>query len=262
MKVVYLIAGLLMVHAVQAQQQEGRVVYELTRQLKMDIAGPDGMEQHMPRSFVVRVEVLFGNNQMLRRQVEDDNAGGGFPDDEGGGMHFRAFGMGDDGVTWCNFTEGRKVEQREFATKRYLVTDSVQKQNWKLTGESKTILGYACQQALTTRVGKRRMMTMENGNMTSKEMADTSQVTVWFTPAIPVSAGPDFEGQLPGLILEIDINGTPTYKATEVSSKVNIASIKEPRGGKKITEADFNQERDKLMQEMQRNEVGRRPRGG
>jgi len=94
---------------------------------------------------------------------------------------------------------------------------------------------------------------MENGNMTSKEMADTSQVTVWFTPAIPVSAGPDFEGQLPGLILEIDINGTPTYKAIEVSPKVNIASIKEPRGGKKVTEEVFEKERDKAMQQMQRN---------
>jgi len=261
MKAIYLVAGLLMVHVVQAQQQQGRVVYELTRQLKMDFAGPDGMEQHAPRSFVIKIEVLFGNNQMLRRQLEDDNAGSGFPEEEGG-MHFRAMGMGDDGVSWCNFTEGRKVEQREFATKQYLVTDSVQRQDWKLTGESKDILGYACQQALTTRVGKRRMMSMENGNMTSKEMADTSQVIVWFTPAIPVPAGPDFQAQLPGLILEIDVNGTPTYKAIEVSPKVNVASIKEPKGGKKITEADFAKERDKMIQEMQRNEVGRRPRGG
>ena len=73
-----------MVHVVQAQQQQGRVVYELTRQLKMDFAGPDGMEQHAPRSFVIKIEVLFGNNQMLRRQLQDDNAGSGFPEEEGG----------------------------------------------------------------------------------------------------------------------------------------------------------------------------------
>jgi GLPGLI family protein len=114
-------------------------------------------------------------------------------------------------------------------------------------------LGYACQQALTTQVGKRRMMSMENGNMSSKEIADTSQVTAWFSPAIPVPAGPDFQGQLPGLILEIDINGAPTYKAIEVSTKVNVASIKEPKGGKKVTEEDFQKERDKAIQEMQKN---------
>jgi GLPGLI family protein len=259
MKAIYLIAGLLMVYTVQAQQQQGRVVYELTRQIKMDIAGADGMEQQMPRSVVLKFEVLFGNNQMLRRQLEDDNVDGF---QEEGGIHFHAFGMGDDGVTWCNFAEGRMVEQREFATKQYLVTDSVRKQNWKLTGETKTILGYTCQQALTTRLGKRRMMSMENGNATSKEIADTSQVIAWFTSAIPVPAGPDFQGQLPGLILEIDINGTPNYKAIEVSPKVDIATIKEPKGGKKVTAEDFEKKREKMMQEMQRNRPVRMGIGG
>jgi GLPGLI family protein len=248
------------VHAAQAQQQQGRVVYELTRQLKIDIAGPDGMEQHVPRSFVVKVEVLFGNNQMLRRRLEDDNIDG-FNQEEGG-MHFRAMGADDNDITWCNFTEGRMVEQREFATKQFLVTDSVHRQDWKLTGETKTILGYACQQALTTRVGKRKMMNMENGNTIVKEIADTSQVIAWFTPAIPVPAGPDFQGQLPGLILEIDINGTPTYKAVEVSPKVDIAAIKEPKGGKKVTVEDLEKKREKLMQEMQRNRPTRMGFGG
>jgi GLPGLI family protein len=81
---------------------------------------------------------------------------------------------------------------------------------------------------------------------------------VWFTPAIPVPAGPDFQGQLPGLILEIDINGMPNYKAIEVSPTVNLASIKEPKGGKKVTEEEFEKERDKVIQEMQRNRPGRR----
>src|SRR2546423_11191807 len=66
--------------------------------------------------------------------------------------------------------------------------------------------------------------------------------TTLFRSAIPVPAGPDFQGQLSGLILEIDINGMPTYKAIELSPKVNVASIKEPKGGKKVTEEDFRSE--------------------
>ncbi len=70
----------------------------------------------------------------------EENTMNDFPGNEGGGVRIRAFGMGDDDITWLNFTEGRKVEQKEFATKQYLVTDSIRKQNWKLTGETKTIL--------------------------------------------------------------------------------------------------------------------------
>jgi GLPGLI family protein len=254
MKAIYFLVSLLIVIHTQAQQQTGRVVYEFTRQMQIHMAGMhEGMEQAPPppRAHVIKLEVLFGNNQMLRRALED-NTMNDFPSNEGG-VQIRAFGMGDDDITWLNFADGRKVEQKEFATKQYLVTDSVRKLSWKLTGETKNILGYACQQAVTTRLSKRSMINMDNGVMTKKEVPDTSQVIVWFTPAIPVSAGPDYEGQLPGLILQVDINGNTTYNAIEVSQKADVAAIKEPKKGKKVTTDEFNKERDKAMEDMQRN---------
>jgi GLPGLI family protein len=105
-------------------------------------------------------------------------------------------------------------------------------------------------------------MSMNNGEMSRQEVPDTAQVVVWFTPAIPVSAGPDYEGQLPGLILQIDINGSPTFKAIEVSQKADIAAIKEPKKGKKVTAEEFNKEREKAMAEMQRNGPRRMGHGG
>jgi GLPGLI family protein len=234
------------------------VVYEFTRQMQIRVSGMrEGMElPPPPRAHVIKLEVLFGNNQMLRRALED-NTVNDFPSNEGG-VQIRTFGMGDDDITWLNFAEGRKVEQKEFATKQYLVTDSVRKLNWKLTGETKNLLGYACQQAVTTRFSKRNMIAMDNGVMTKKEVPDTSLIIVWFTPVIPVPAGPDYEGQLPGLILQIDINGNTTYKAIEVSQKADVAAIKEPKKGKKVTADEFNKERDKTMVDMQRNNSGRR----
>ncbi|AEW02666.1 Protein of unknown function, Porph ging [Niastella koreensis GR20-10] len=254
MKAIYLITGLLICGHAWAQQQSGRVVYDFTRKmmLRTDVAGGGpGMEMAPPpqeRTHVIKLEVLFGNNQMLRRSLED-NTPPEFGNDNGIRFHV---GMGDDDITWLNFTESRKVEQKEFAAKQYLVSDSVRKLNWKLTGETKNILGYACQQATTMRSGKRNMISMENGVMNRKEVPDTSNIVAWFTPAIPVSAGPDFEGQLPGLILQIDVNGNTTYKAVEVSPKVDMAAIKEPKKGKKVTAEEFSKERDKTMQEMQR----------
>lgn len=257
MKMIYVLAGVLMALQLQAQQQTGRVVYEYTRQMHMRMAGPGGPEQAPPppHAHTIKLEVLFANNQMLRRALED-NTVNDFPG-EGGGVQIRAFGMGDDDITWLNFADGRKVEQKEFATKQYLVTDSIRKQNWKLTGETKNVLGYTCQQATTIRYSKRMMISMDNGEMTRKEVPDTAKVLVWFTPTIPVAAGPDYEGQLPGLILQIDINGNTTYKAIEVSQKADVAAIKEPKKGKKVTAEAFNKEREKAMEEMQRNGPGR-----
>lgn len=254
MKAIYFLVSLLIVIHTQAQQQTGRVVYEFTRQMQIRMAGThEGLEQAPPppRAHVIKLEVLFGNNQMLRRALED-NTMNDFPPNEGG-VQIRSFGMGDDDITWLNFVDGRKVEQKEFATKQYLVTDSVRKLSWKLTGETKNILGYACQQAVTTRLSKRSMINMDNGVMTKKEVPDTSLVTAWFTLVIPVPAGPDYEGQLPGLILQVDINGNTTYKAIEVSPKADVAAIKEPKKGKKVTFSEFNKERDKAMEDMQRN---------
>ena len=46
------------------------------------------------------------------------------------------------------------------------------------------------------------------------------------------------------------------YKAIEISTKADLASIKEPLKGKKVTPAEFNEERNKMMDEMQKNNQG------
>jgi GLPGLI family protein len=253
------VCALLSAGFLNAQQKEGRVVYERTAQFQIQLQGMgEAMQKSMPHSRTDKMEVLFGNNQSLKRALaddtpEEDNGG------EGGGVGFRInmIAGGADDVIWYNFDEQRSVNQTEFATKKYLVSDSVHKLNWKLTGETKTILGYACQQAVGQRIGKRMMTNFINGQMSRTEIGDTSNIVVWFTSAIPVSAGPEYQGQLPGLILGIDINdGRTVYKATEVSPKVDVAVIKEPKSGKKVSQDEFNKERAKMMEEMQKNSGG------
>jgi hypothetical protein len=57
--------------------------------------------------------------------------------------------------------------------------------------------------------------------------------------------------------MALDVNnGRTVYQAVELSPKVDVAAIKEPKGGKKVTQDEFKVERDKAMEEMQRNNGG------
>src|SRR5882724_5649882 len=133
----------LLLATVYGQQKEGRVVYEHTVQIQIKMQGmTDEMERMIPHSRTDKLEVLFGNNQSLRRTVQDER-----PDDnaEGGGMQIRMMGAGTNDITYVNFAGNKVVEQREFAAKNYLIADSVHPLSWKLTGETSTVLNYPCQ---------------------------------------------------------------------------------------------------------------------
>jgi GLPGLI family protein len=256
-KISFLAAASMTMILVNAQQKEGKVVYERTLQLQISIAGngaDDQLAQMLPKTRSDKFELTFGDNKSIWKRAEeeiDNNELGG------NGMQIRMMGPGQDDITFYDFSAAKKIEQREFFDKKFIVTDSISKLNWKLTGESQTILGHVCQKAIAQRTGKRMQMTMDNGKMERKEINDTTSMTAWFAMDIPVPAGPEVGGQLPGLILGLDINnGRMVYKAVEISPKADIASIKEPSKGKKVTPGEFTQERDKMLEEMQKNNQG------
>jgi GLPGLI family protein len=257
MKKIFLtITSLVAFVLLNAQQKEGKVIYERTMQMQIRIQDNDEAERAMPRSRTDKFELNFANNQSFLKQMEDDVQDDA-PMGGGGGMQIRMVGPGADNLTYCNFDETRKVEKRDLFDKTFIVEDSIRRMTWKLSEETKTVLGHLCSKATTQRIGKRTMMTMDNGKMERKEMDDTSNITVWFTTDIPVSAGPDFQGQLPGLILEIDNNnGRMTYKALEILPKADVAIIKEPKGKNKITNEQFNKEREKMFEQMRQNGAG------
>ena len=175
-------------------------------------------------------------------------------------MQIRMVIAGNDDVLYNNFETGKRTEKREMFEKTFIIDDTINKSlRWKMTGETKTILNMPCMQATTTRIVTRTMMNMDNGKMERKEIQDTSVIVAWFTSSVPVSAGPaEYQGQLPGLILEMDIsNGRQIFKATAISEKADLAIIKEPTGKKHYTPEEFRKERDKMMKEMEKNNQGR-----
>lgn len=250
-KIFFLIVTTISLYAT-GQMKEGKVLYERT--IKMQFRGniPPEMANNMPPERKDKFELSFANNQSLWESIPemDDNndAGGG-----GDGRMMMRFGGGDD-LSYHNFTTGKRIDQRELSSRNYIVEDSIRKLDWKLTGETKTILGHAVQQAKAERYSSRMVMSMENGEMKRQMVPDTSVIIAWVAMDIPVPAGPDFQGQLPGLMLELNMNnGQMVYKALEISAKVNAGAIKEPKGGKHITAAEFNKEQEKSFEEMRRN---------
>jgi GLPGLI family protein len=234
------------------QMKEGKVLYERTIQIQFRGNVPPEMANMAPEK-KDRFELSFANNQSLWESVPEMDESPADTREEGGNRMVMRFGGSDD-LSYHNFTTGKRVDERELNSKNYLVEDSIQKLNWTLTGESKTILGHLVQKASGERYGMRSVMTMENGEMKRQMLPDTTVVNAWVAMDIPVSAGPEFQGQLPGLILELDMNnGRIVYKALEISSKLNVSTIKEPQGGKHITAAEFNKQRDKEFEEMRRN---------
>jgi GLPGLI family protein len=247
--------GLLAFSAVQAQQKEGKVIYQRTIQRQLTLDRGNGPETSV-QTLVNKFEVNFANNKMILKQQEDDiSEEPAAP--AGPGIMIRTIGSGMDDETYCDFEIARKVDQLEFFDKTFIIADSIRAGSWKLSNETKNILGHVCHQATTQNISKRMSMSMENGKMERKEVDDTSAVTAWFTTDIPVPAAPDMQGQLPGAVLEMETNnGQTVYVAIEISPKADLPSIKEPAKGKKITPAEFVAERNRMMEEMQRNNKG------
>ena len=256
MKKLFLFAAMSASLAASSQMKEGRIVYERVFQLPVRTFNIDpALAAQIPKTRTDQYELLFNGKTSLLQFLpnaanENENTFAG------GGMVIRMAGGSND-VSFHNFETGTRVDQREIMERSFVVSDSIRRNEWKLSDESKTILNYSCKKATTTRVSTRWSMSMENGEMKRTPIQDTALVVAWYTTDIPVSSGPDFQGQLPGMILEIDIaNGQTVYKAIEISPKVNTAKIKEPKDGKKVTAAEFMKEREKIMQEMQKNMGG------
>ena len=247
-------AALLFISQLQAQQKEGKVIYERTMQMQIHISDNDQVQQMLPKTRTDKFELNFGNNQSLWKHVEEEDNNNEVSE---GGMQIKMAVTGMDDITYCDFEKASKTEQREMLGKKFIISDSIRKLNWKLSDESKTILGYTCHKATAQRFGKRMMMNMDNGKMERKEVNDTSNMVAWYTTDIPVPAGPEVQGQLPGLILALDMNdGRMVYVATSIFSKTDVALIKEPTKGKKVTPVEFTVERNKMMEEMQKNNQG------
>jgi GLPGLI family protein len=205
--------------------KEGKVIYEGVTQFNFKVIGGGPEISNLPKSQTRQYELLFGNNQSLWQPLPDMKEEANQMNATPGGpmVNFVRIG-GADALVYHNFETGKRIAERELSAKTYIVEEDINKLDWKLTEETKTVLGHRVFKAKAERYSMRTVMTMENGEASRKQLPDTSRIVAWFAADIPVPAGPDFQGQLPGLILELDLNnGRTVYTAIELSPKVNLS---------------------------------------
>lgn len=229
-----------------AQVTEGQVEY--TETSKMTIKLPDEMkhmEDKLPKSMSSSLVLFFNAGQSLYKPVEkkeDENQDITMGDQNGGMMVFRRAGRGKDAVFYKDLAKNQHAEKLDFLGRKFIVSGEGNLK-WKMTGEQTKILDYICLKAV---------------------LQDTSRVVeAWFTPQIPVSSGPGEFGQLPGLILKVEIDSRRSIVATHVNlAPVPAETFKKPeaeKGVEVVTREEFKRIRDKKLQEMQEMNGGGKP---
>lgn len=214
-------------------QTEGVVTYEETIKITMEV--PPEFRDMIPKERRQKKTLTFTATESLYKNVPQETTAASEIQAQSstGGMQIRFQGMNQDNQTYKNLQEGTVIEKQQFFGRDFLISGE-EKINWKMTGEQKKIGDYVC--------------------MKATYMRDTIPVSAWFTPQIPISNGPGSIGQLPGLVLEVDVNnGMVVITATDVALRplTPEEAIVVPDKGKTVTREEFNKIRDEKMKEMQ-----------
>ncbi len=234
---VLLLAVLALLLPAVAAAQQGTVNYTVTTQIEIELP-PElaHMQGQIPTENTSERVLLFNETEALTMappSEEEDNVPDPSTTMESGGiqMVFRMGGSDNDNQTYVNLDTGEVTEQRDFLGRTFRIQGDASPLAWRLTGEQSEFLGYPCQKAIA------------DGDSTTYE--------AWFTSQIPVSAGPEQYGGLPGLILVLTA-GNRTFEATSVSLEpLAEDAIEAPSGGREVTNEEFAEIMEERMRDME-----------
>lgn len=227
-----------------AQDFQGVATYKTQRKLdiKMDSTQVGGMQDQimamLKKQFEKTYTLTFDKAHSIYK--EDESLA---PPSMGNSMIIMN-GMGGSGELYKNTKEQRYVRQSDLFGKLFLIEDKLKQTDWKLHSDTKNIGTYTCYKA--TMEKELDGFELDEAE-TSKE---TTTVTAWYTPQIPVSNGPDeFQG-LPGLILELSYDSQTILCSKVTLNPKNKTTIKPPTNGKSVSQLEFDAIMTKKMNEM------------
>jgi GLPGLI family protein len=237
-----------------AQGFTGRAYYKSSSNftIKMDSTkmAPEQMAQ-IQASLKKQMEqnYILSFNQTESTWKKEESLGGGPATASAGGAVFMVATGGEGSTLYKNIADQSFLEEQDMMGKAYLVKDMLEPVEWVLSEETKKVGNYTVQKASYTRiVDSKRFST---GMTEMENVKDTLQVTVWFTPEIPVAHGPENFFGLPGLILEVQNQGrTLICEKIELNPSADPVVIERPSKGKEITQAEFRTVQEEGMKQM------------
>ncbi|MFM6995069.1 MAG: GLPGLI family protein [Sediminibacterium sp.] len=264
MKKIQLVLGLFvafisMSTVVTAQMKEGKISYERKVNMHRNLPDPQ-MKSMIPEFRTDKFELIFNESASLFRSVVDDEAPDPFANAGGGGGGMRMNFRMPTTTTYTDIAKQTQYEERAFFEKEFLIVDSLKQYKWKLSEETKTIAKQLCKKATTMITAPQMRMRISRGGENNSDSAANAPVkpketelVVWYAENIPVSVGPENYSGLPGVIMEMDVdNGASVTTAVEVSAKYPKKELIQPTKGEKMNRAQFQENMQKLMQDMQR----------
>lgn len=122
--------------------------------------------------------------------------------------------------------------QRDIFEQTYLVKDSLQKYEWKISNETRVIAGFECKKAVT-------------------KICDSVYIVAFYTDEITVSSGPESFGGLPGMILGLAV---PRLQVTWFATKIDLkepteAMLNPKQKGKTVTWDAYQKDLNKAMRD-------------
>ena len=229
-----------------AQNTSGTILYTQKINLHMNLPiEMEGMKDRIPEFRESNHKLTFADSKVVYEGVKNEKADAERAKRRGkgrrGGRGFR--GGRDKGKRFVDLRKNSVIATRDLMGKKFLVVGEPEQYKWKMTGKSKQVGSYLCQEA-----------TWQDS---------TTQIVAWFTPMIPVQAGPgDYTG-LPGVILHMNINeGEREITATDIQlGEVDTNTLIAPTEGEEVTQEEWTKLREEKMKEMEKEYGGKGGRG-
>ena len=269
-------------NSILSQDFQGKAYYFSKTTPDMSGWGDGQMTEFQKKQIAERMRGMFEKSYVLNF----DKQASIFKEEE----VLEAPGQKGFGGWWSSFSSGPQykniktrqfIQDQEFFGRQFLITDTLQKFEWKMGTETKQIGQYLCMKATAIKKvdefdwrSMRRKKSFEKNRDNSKadstkaksvtediEVPKTIEVTAWYTPQIPINHGPDEFWGLPGLILEVNADQTSILCSKIVMNPEQKFTIEAPDKGRIISRSDYNETvklKMKEMREMYRGRGGRK----
>ncbi|MDB5158558.1 MAG: hypothetical protein JWR50_3265 [Mucilaginibacter sp.] len=172
----------------------------------------EAYKKNHPQFLTLKSTLTFGDNKTLftPAPTPEDAAIRNFPIAE------------QHNLIYTDQNTATTISQKKAFEETFVVKDSVSKIKWKITGETREILGYNCRRA--------------NGLI-----LDSVYVVAFYTDQIAVVGGPESFTGLPGMILQVSLpHENLSWLATKVTDiTIPDATLVPPKKGKAVTGKEF-----------------------